>query len=81
MNLPTPRPVLPPLPLIHNDDSFIIDLEPVGVKCVRILRIIRYAHNQNTTGAEEHLSDLDPETRRAVIQQINRRHVGKTILL
>lgn len=74
------RLTLPPLPLLHNDDSFIVDLETVGLRCVRILRILRYRHNQNTEGTEERFHDLDYDTRRAVIAQINRRHVGKTVL-
>jgi hypothetical protein len=75
------RPTLTPLPLIFDGDSFIIDMEAVGLKCVRILRIIRYPHNQNTTGVEEHFHDLTPDAKRAIIRQINRRHVGKSVII
>jgi len=70
----------PPLPLIFNDDSFLIEVEDAGPKTLRVLRITRFAHNQNTTGTDEHFFDLEPEVRRAMIKQINRRHVGRTIL-
>lgn len=74
------RPQHPPLFLLHDGDSFLIDLADVGTLCVRILRLIRYPDNQNASGVEEKFTDLDHLTRKAVIQQINRKHKGKTVI-
>lgn len=74
------RPTLPDLPLLYEDDSYIITLSEVGTKCVKILRIIRYPRNQNTQGVEENFKDLDYMTKRAVIDQINKRCVGRTVM-
>ena len=74
------RPQLPDLPLLYEDDSYIISLANVGTKCFRILRIIRYPRNQNTRGVEENFKDLDYMTKRAVIEQINKRCVGRTVI-
>ncbi len=74
-------PLLPPLPLLHEGDSYVIYLKSVGEKCVRIVTIHRFANNQNVEGVEEDFRDLDLETKKAVIKQINRRHVGKTVLI
>lgn len=74
------RPLLPDLPLIFEGDSFIITLAPSGTKCVRILRILRYPNNRNGEGIEESFRDLNPEEKAAVIQQINRRHTGKSVI-
>lgn len=74
------RPTLPPLALLHEGDSFFLVLEAVGTKCVRICRITRYAGNQNASGSDESWSDLDLDTKRAIIRQINRRFEQKTIL-
>jgi hypothetical protein len=74
------RPTLPDLPLLHDGDSFMITLSAVGEKCVKISRIVRYPNNVNSHGVEENFRDLDLETKRAVIQQVNRRCVGKTVM-
>lgn len=57
-----------------------ITLLVVGEKCVRISRIVRYPNNVNSHGVEENFRDLDLETKRAVIQQVNRRCVGKMVM-
>lgn len=67
------------LPLLSDDgDSFVIEVElhPLFVK---ISSIVRYPANQNSDGVLEKFFDLDPETRRAVIAQVNRRFKGKMI--
>lgn len=69
----------PNLPLLHNGDSFVLTLEPISLKIIHLTRIIRYPNNENGDGVEESFRDLDVETKRAIIQQINRRYVGKTI--
>ena len=71
---------LPNLPLLHDGDSFVLYLEDISPSRVRLLRVIRYPNNENCDGVEEHFRDLDYETRHAIIRQINRRHIGKTIL-
>jgi hypothetical protein len=77
MSRPT---TLRPLPLLYEGDSYLIYLKEVGTRCVKILTIHRFRHNQNTEGVEENFRDLDLDTKRAVVQQINRAHVGRTIL-
>lgn len=74
------RSFLPPLALVHDGDSFTLYLNEVGTKCVKILQIHRFPHNQNVEGVEESFRDLDIETKRAIIRQINRKYVGRTIL-
>lgn len=74
------RPNLPDLPLLHDGDSFMITLLAVGERCVKITRIVRYPNNVNSHGVEELFKDLDIETKRAVIQQVNRRCIGKTVM-
>ena len=70
---------LPDLPLLHDGDAFVITLEGVSPRCVRIVRIIRYPNNENGDGFDTSFHDLPPEAKHAVTRQINRRHVGKTI--
>ncbi len=71
---------LPPLPLFHDGDSYLIYLVTVGDRRVRIVHIERYPHNDNRSGVEENFRDLDDVTRMAIVRQINRRHIGKTVL-
>jgi hypothetical protein len=73
-------PILPPLPLVHDGDSFVIYLKDVGTKCVRILQIHRFRNNQNVEGVEESFRDLDLDTKRAVIRQVNRKYGGRTVI-
>lgn len=75
------RDFLPPLPLLHDGDSYIIYLKEVGQKCVKILQLHRYANNDSRNCVEESFGDLAPETKQAVILQVNRRHQGKTVLV
>lgn len=65
------------LPLLHNGDAYELTLSDAN--CVSLLRIVRYADNQNVSGTELRFFDLDPETRQAVLNQIRRRYEGKTI--
>lgn len=71
---------LPSLALIHDEDSFSIDLTEIGTKCVKILRIIRYPSNKNVVPTEERFFDFDSETRAAIMAQIRRRYRDKTII-
>ena len=57
-----------------------IYVKDVGTKMLRIVAIHRFPNNQNSEGVEEDFYDLDRLTRDAVIRQINRRFVDKTIL-
>lgn len=68
-----------PIPLLHEGDSYQIYVSPFSDKMVLLSRILRYESNQNVEGVDIKFTDLDPTTRFAVIRQINRRFVGKTI--
>lgn len=70
-----------PIPLIWNGDSYIITCEPVSDYQVRITSIARYKNNQNVDGEELDFLDLDEQSRRAVIHQVNRRHRGMMVAL
>lgn len=67
---------LPPLPLLHNDDSFILRLEEPPL---RLVSIERYSSNRNVEGEAVLFFQLDEESRRAVLQQIHRRYPGKVV--
>lgn len=71
-----PDSALPPLPLLHEDDSFVLHLsdEPL-----RLTRIVRYESNRNVDGTALSFSSLDDGTRRAIIQQVQRRYPGRTV--
>lgn len=71
--------ILPDLPLLHDGDSFLIELETPGDRVIRIRRILVFPDNVNTTPSVMKFADLDSRARRAVIDQINLRHVGKTV--
>lgn len=68
------------LPLLHDSDAFHLTLSHVSPGRVRLERVVRYPYNQNVEGVEESFRDLDPETKRAIIRQINRRYIGRTVL-
>lgn len=67
------------IPLLHNDDAFHVTVEVLSAALVRITKIVRYPHNRNVDGTLERFFDLDEETKRAVIKQVNRRYVGRTV--
>lgn len=71
---------LPPLPLLLDGDSYVIYLKEVGTRCVKILQLHRYAHNDSRNCTEENFGDLTGEAKRAVIAQVNRRYIRKTVL-
>lgn len=62
------------LPLIFGGDSFLIELEILSPHSLLILSVQRYHDNLNSEASAERFRDLDPETKRAVIAQINRRY-------
>lgn len=74
----TPSTRLDSLPLLHDGDAFVLELE-IWPSHVQLLSILRYSHNQNVEASHERFRDLDPFTKRAVIQQINRRWKGKMV--
>lgn len=65
-------------PVIHEGDSYILDLK-IEETLVTITRIVVYPGNQNGPATEELFRDLRPETKRAIISQLNRRHSGLVI--
>jgi hypothetical protein len=67
------------LPLLYDGDSYILDLQLVNEGNIRLLRIVRYDGNKNVVGVEEKFHDLDTLCKRAVINQIQRRHKGKSV--
>lgn len=69
----------PILPLVHDNDSFEISIEVLSPSRVRILTIIRHENNANNTGTLISFRDLSPDTKRAVIQQVNRRYIGRSV--
>jgi hypothetical protein len=68
------------LPLLYNGDAFVLTLQPEGQHRVRLVSVVRYPDNVDGDGVHEQFRDLDPETKARVIQQINRRYQGKTVL-
>lgn len=69
----------PSLPLLHNGDSYHLYLDVLSPKLVLLSRLVRYEGNQNVEGEEVAFRDLDYQAKEAVIRQINRRYVGKTV--
>lgn len=72
-------PLIDSIPLLHNDDSYILDVEVVSPRLVLLQRILRFVGNHNVDPTDERFFDLDPATRREIIKQINRRYPGKTV--
>lgn len=70
--------LLPELPLLHDDDAYLIELEGAE-KVVRIRRILVFPGNVNSQPKVESFGDLDSRARKAVIGQINLRHPGKMV--
>lgn len=68
-----------PLALIHDGDSFFIDVIGLSPRTVKIERVLRFANNQNVVGVEHKFFDLEPEVRSAVMAQVQRRYKGLTI--
>jgi hypothetical protein len=66
------------IPLITAGDSFLIELE-VHERHVQILAVQRFHDNLNSEASSERFRDLDPETKRAVIAQVNRRHPTRMV--
>lgn len=67
------------LPLLHEGDSFLLELDHPNAFSVRLVSILRFAGNHNVDAVAERFLDLDPETKRAVISQVNRRYKGKIV--
>ncbi len=71
---------LRPIALLHEADSYIIHVEALLPKVLRISKIIRYPDNINGNGILESFTDLDFATRHAIVRQIQRRHYGHTVI-
>lgn len=68
----------PCIPLIFDDDSWEIYVED-SASALRISRLLRFANNRNVAPVELKFLDASPETRRAIIQQIQRRYPGRVV--
>lgn len=79
MSTNEPPPTLTSLPLLHECDSFYIYCLEEGEKTIRISYIERFPGNISVSPTRESFGDLDERTRRAVIQQVNRRYIGKVV--
>lgn len=66
------------LPLLHEGDAYVLELD-ISAPQVRLLSISRYPNNQNVEPTSENFRDLDPETKKAVVMQINRRYKGRMV--
>lgn len=75
------NPLLPPLPLIHEDDTYILYLSEVSQKTLRLEGILFYPGNTNVEPTAVSFRDLDKKAKDACIAQVNRRHVGKSVLV
>lgn len=76
-----PPPNLTPLadiPLYHDGDGYLIEVAG-GERVIKITRILVFPGNENSSPKVERFGDLDSRARSAIIQQINRRHVGKMV--
>jgi hypothetical protein len=66
------------LSLLHDGDSFTLDLEVSHI--VRVLRVLRYENNDaGRTPVHEQWFDLHEDERASIIRQIQRRHKEKLI--
>lgn len=73
-----PETHLDSLPLLHDGDAFVLELE-VWPTHIQLLSISRTPNNSDLVPAHERFSDLDPYAKSAVITQINRRYKGKIV--
>lgn len=61
------------IPLLYNGDAYHIHVE-IFQQHVLVLGVTIYYDNQNSVGVFERYRDLDPETKKAVLNQVKRRH-------
>lgn len=69
----------PSIPLLHEGDSYLISVTEVSPLQVKLLGIVCHPANLNGDGVEYKFFDLPPETRAAVLKQIQRRYIGRTV--
>lgn len=69
---------LPDLPLIFEDDGYLIELSEDG-PYIRITNILVYCGNSNNDPTETKFFSLSSDAKHAVIAQINRRYPGKVV--
>lgn len=67
------------IPFIHEGDSYFIYCTELDPHTVRLDYLERFPGNSGVSPTKENFFDLDPQTRRAVIAQINRRYSGKVV--
>lgn len=67
-----------PIPLLYNGDYLSIDVDDSG-PFVRILRILVYVNNENVEPQDVKFFDLPPQTRHAVVAQVQARYKGRTV--
>jgi hypothetical protein len=67
------------LHLLHEGDAYEISVEEVSEKMIQIVSLVRFDSNQSGEGSMVRFYDLDSQSRSAVIRQINRRFVGRTV--
>lgn len=67
------------LPLLHEGDAYTITLEETSPRAVRIAKIVQYPRNENVSPILIAFADLSPDTKKAVIKQINLRFIGRVV--
>ena len=60
------------IPLLYNGDAYYIHVQLTH--SVLVLGVTIYYDNQNSVGVFERYRDLDPEKKKAVLNQVKRRH-------
>jgi hypothetical protein len=68
-----------PISLLHEGDAYTITVKETSPRAVLVTRIIQYPRNENVNPVLISFSDLPPDTKKAVIKQINRRFVGRMV--
>lgn len=68
------------IPLIHEEDSYLIEVEATASPHeVQIVSLQKFPNNLNCVPTLELFCDLDPTTKRKVVEQVNRRFPGKVV--
>lgn len=67
------------LPLLHEGDAYQISLEEPSPRAVKICKIVQYPRNENVDPVLIAFNDLSPDTKKAIIKQINLRFVGRMV--
>lgn len=70
---------LPNLPLLHDEDGYIIQLEETSRGGMKLSAILKYENNANVDPLTVSFFHLDERTRHFILQQIQRRYPGRTV--